>query len=242
MVQLSLPYMTTGETIALTRWTFVGKVISLLFRMKYRFVIAFLFIEGLFSCFYMVEGLKELSGAFFIRALIPFMRAPFSSSNHLPKTPPLQMPLPWGLEFQHMDLRGHKHSVYSRGFSCRDCYCHCASAVFAYWRENSTSAKADLIRISPHSGERRIGVFSAKIALSPIALETQVPALLKNLVTIPRPPRHDAKAAGLEVCNNLTHALARIVSPYANTTCYHGSISLLSTPRKGIPSAVLLEA
>ena len=32
MVQLSHPYMTTGKTIALTRWTFVGKVISLLFK------------------------------------------------------------------------------------------------------------------------------------------------------------------------------------------------------------------
>ena len=31
MVQLSYPYMTTGKTIALTRWTFVGKVMSLLF-------------------------------------------------------------------------------------------------------------------------------------------------------------------------------------------------------------------
>ena len=31
MVQLSHPYMTTGKTIALTRWTFVGKVMSLLF-------------------------------------------------------------------------------------------------------------------------------------------------------------------------------------------------------------------
>ena len=86
VVQFSHPYLTTGKTIALTRWPFVGQVMSLLFRMKYRFVIAFLFIEGLFSCFYMVEGLKVLSGAFFIRALIPFMRAPFSSSNHLPKT------------------------------------------------------------------------------------------------------------------------------------------------------------
>src|SRR5574339_223949 len=36
------PYMTTGETIALTRWTFVGKVTSLLFNMPSRFVIAFL--------------------------------------------------------------------------------------------------------------------------------------------------------------------------------------------------------
>ena len=41
MVQLSHPYMTTGKTIALTRWTFVGKVMSLLFNMLPRFVIAF---------------------------------------------------------------------------------------------------------------------------------------------------------------------------------------------------------
>ena len=42
IVQLSYPYMTTGKTIALTRWTFVGKVMSLLFNMLYRLVIAFL--------------------------------------------------------------------------------------------------------------------------------------------------------------------------------------------------------
>ena len=42
MVQLSHSYMTTGKTIALTRWTFVGKVMSLLFNMLSRFVIAFL--------------------------------------------------------------------------------------------------------------------------------------------------------------------------------------------------------
>ena len=42
VVQLSHPYMTNGKTIALTRWTFVGKVISLLFNMLSRFVIAFL--------------------------------------------------------------------------------------------------------------------------------------------------------------------------------------------------------
>ena len=41
-VQLSHPYMTTGKTIALTRWTFVGKVVSLLFNMLSRLVIAFL--------------------------------------------------------------------------------------------------------------------------------------------------------------------------------------------------------
>ena len=42
MVQLSHPYMTTGKTIALTRRTFAGKVMSLLFKMLYRLVIAFL--------------------------------------------------------------------------------------------------------------------------------------------------------------------------------------------------------
>ena len=41
IVQLSHPYLTTGNTIALTRWTFIGKVISLLFNMLSRLVIAF---------------------------------------------------------------------------------------------------------------------------------------------------------------------------------------------------------
>ena len=42
MVQLSHPYMTTGKMIALTRWTFVGKVMSLLLNMLSRLVITFL--------------------------------------------------------------------------------------------------------------------------------------------------------------------------------------------------------
>ena len=42
MVQLSHPYLTTGKTIALTIWTFVGKVMSLPFNMFSRFVMAFL--------------------------------------------------------------------------------------------------------------------------------------------------------------------------------------------------------
>ena len=41
-IQLSHPYMTAGKTIALTIWTLIGKVISLLFNMLSRFVIAFL--------------------------------------------------------------------------------------------------------------------------------------------------------------------------------------------------------
>ena len=43
IVQLSHPYMTTRKTIALTRWTFVGKVMSLLFNMLSRCVIVFVF-------------------------------------------------------------------------------------------------------------------------------------------------------------------------------------------------------
>ena len=42
ILQLSHPYMTTGKTTALTRWTFVSKVMSLLFNMLSRFLIAFL--------------------------------------------------------------------------------------------------------------------------------------------------------------------------------------------------------
>ena len=42
ILQLSHPYMTTGKTIALTRWTFVGKVVSLLFNTLSRLIIAFL--------------------------------------------------------------------------------------------------------------------------------------------------------------------------------------------------------
>ena len=42
IVQLSHPYMTNGKTIALSRWTFLGNVVSLLFNMLSRLVIAFL--------------------------------------------------------------------------------------------------------------------------------------------------------------------------------------------------------
>ena len=42
LVQLSHPYMTTGKTIALTRWTFVGKVMFLLFNMLSKLVLTFL--------------------------------------------------------------------------------------------------------------------------------------------------------------------------------------------------------
>ena len=48
MVQLSHPYMTTGKTVALMRWTFVGKVMSLLFNMLSRFAQLFFQEESIF--------------------------------------------------------------------------------------------------------------------------------------------------------------------------------------------------
>ena len=59
MLQLSHPYMTTGKTITLTKWTFVGKVMSLLFNTLSRFLIAFL------------PRSKRLS--------IPWLQSPFES-------------------------------------------------------------------------------------------------------------------------------------------------------------------
>ena len=59
-VQLSHPYMTTGKTIALTRWTFVGRVISLLFNILSRLVITFLpRSKRLFFFFSCDENLKK---------------------------------------------------------------------------------------------------------------------------------------------------------------------------------------
>ena len=59
MVQLSHPYMTTGKTTALSVWTFVGKVMSLLCNMLHRFVSP---LPGLLTVFCpLVKGAKDLS-------------------------------------------------------------------------------------------------------------------------------------------------------------------------------------
>ena len=61
IVQLSNPYMTTGQTIPLTRRTFVGKVMSLLFNMLSRLVIAFLSrSKCLFVCLFLISWLQSL--------------------------------------------------------------------------------------------------------------------------------------------------------------------------------------
>ena len=59
IVQLSHPYMTTGKTIALTRWTFVDKVVSLLLNMLSRLVITFLPRSKCF--FFFISWLKSPS-------------------------------------------------------------------------------------------------------------------------------------------------------------------------------------
>ena len=61
MVQHSDPYMTTGKSITLTIWTFVSKVISLLFNMLSRLVIAFISRSK-----HLLFGLKNFSGNFYI--------------------------------------------------------------------------------------------------------------------------------------------------------------------------------
>ena len=55
MVQLSHPYMTTGKTVALTVWTFEGKVISLLSKMLSRLVITFLLLPFNFMAAVILE-------------------------------------------------------------------------------------------------------------------------------------------------------------------------------------------
>ena len=62
ILQLSHPYMTTGKTIALTRWTFVDKVMSLLFNMLSRLVITFL---PRSKCLLLISWLQPASAVIF---------------------------------------------------------------------------------------------------------------------------------------------------------------------------------
>ena len=72
MVQLSHPYMTTGKTIALTRQTFIGKVVSLLFNMLSRLSIAFLPRNKRLLLFYLLIYLLF----FYKRLLISWLQSP----------------------------------------------------------------------------------------------------------------------------------------------------------------------
>ena len=64
----------------------------------------------LLLCPHMAERSRELSGVFYIRALIPFMGAPPSWPNH-PWRPYHLIASHWELRFQHMIWGGHKHSL-----------------------------------------------------------------------------------------------------------------------------------
>ena len=77
MVQSSHPYMTAGKTIALTRSTFDGKVISLLFNMLSRFVIAFL---PRSNC-HLISLLQSLSAVILEPKIIKFVTASTSSPS-----------------------------------------------------------------------------------------------------------------------------------------------------------------
>ena len=86
MVQISHPYMTTGKTIAFTGWTFVGKVMSLLFNMLSRLVITFLSR----SKYLLISWLQSLSAVILeppkiksdtVSTVSPSTASPFSSDS-----------------------------------------------------------------------------------------------------------------------------------------------------------------
>ena len=64
-----------------------------------------LFIQNCCLQLHLAEGVREFSGAFFIRVIIPFIKAPHSWFNHLPKAPPPST-ITLGIRFQHMNLGG----------------------------------------------------------------------------------------------------------------------------------------
>ena len=107
VVQLSPPYMTTGKTTALTRWTFVGKVMSLLFDMLSRFVIAFFpsskcllisWLESLFTVILEPKKIKFVTVSIFFLICFPwsdgnrchdihFLNTEFKPGFHSPFSP-----------------------------------------------------------------------------------------------------------------------------------------------------------
>ena len=85
MVQLSYPYMTTGKTIALTRWTFVGKIMTLVFNMLSRLVIVFLprskrflmsWLQSPFAVILEPKKVKSVSVSIFFPIYLPWSDGP----------------------------------------------------------------------------------------------------------------------------------------------------------------------
>ena len=118
MVQLSHPYVTTGRTIALIRWTFVSKVMSLLFNMLSRFVRAFLpRMKRL-----LISWLQSLSTVILEPKKIKTLTASTFSSSiyHEAMGPDVMMLLFWMLSFKpafHSSLTLIKRLFSSSSFS-----------------------------------------------------------------------------------------------------------------------------
>ena len=110
-VQLWHPYMTTGKTIALTRWTFVGKVMSLLFNMLSRLVLTFL------------PRSKRLLISWPHSPSAVIFGAQKNKVSHVSTVSPsichkVMGPMPWFLFFEYWALSQHFHcplSLSSRG-------------------------------------------------------------------------------------------------------------------------------
>ena len=97
IVQLSYPYMTTGKTIALTRWTFVDKGMSLLFNMLSRLVIAFL-PRSKHLLISWLQAPVTICGAFGV--LSQLFHSPLSLSSRVSLV--LLCFLPWGWYYLHI--------------------------------------------------------------------------------------------------------------------------------------------
>ena len=96
MVQLSHPYVTTGKTIALNRWTFVGKVMCLLLNMFSRFVIAFIPKSKHLLIFWLSSSYAVISEPKKIKSVTAIILHLFAIK--------LWDQIPWSLFFEHWVL------------------------------------------------------------------------------------------------------------------------------------------
>ena len=148
MVQLSHPYMTTGKTISLTRWTFVSKVMSLLCNMLSRFTIAFLprskhlFISWLQSPSAMISEPKKIKSVIASPFLLPIC--------HEEMHPDAMTPVFWMLSFKAAcSLSFHPHQEMRFLFSSSSlsaigwCHLHIWGKDWKIWEGRDFFHKGD---------------------------------------------------------------------------------------------------
>ena len=130
-VQLSHPYMTTGKTITMTRQTFVGKVMSLLFNTLFRLVITFLSRSKHF--------------------LTSWLQSTYIHISILPQTP--LPPIQQTIFFIHLrELNFHSQKIFiamlpSQSNACYTCFmCSCNLCVFLERPEGTTGDKLTILR------------------------------------------------------------------------------------------------